>query len=378
MIGIATKRVGIAVLLLAGAATPPRVNAQAERLLLEVDRVTGATTLSNPSQNTANIDLISYTLHSASSALASSDSRWKSFQDTGKPNWFEANPTASDLSELASSGSFLMSPGTSHDFGTPFSVNASAPIGTNRVNINDADFKYVKPDGTEVFAATQLGGRFNNLVLVVEPTSGFATLQNQSKQSIALIGYTISSVLGSLEPAYSGSGLPNWFTANPTFFNLSELNTGSPLVLGEGDEVDLGTVWFTGGVRDLTLSYQKPDGNVAPGNVFFGPKAIIATGIDGDYNGDGHVDGTDYVVWRKNKGLTGSPSVAQGNGNGDGVVDNLDYDYWRARFGITSGSGSGALLLSTVPEPRSLAFALFAVITGLAMRLRSRDYRIQD
>jgi hypothetical protein len=353
------RRLGAAVLLTAAVSIPVTIEAQ-ELLVLEVDRFSGATTLRNPSSNTTPIELISYTLNSFSSPLDSSNARWKSFQDTGKPGWFEANPTGVNLSELDSAAPLSMTPGNSHDFGTPFTANASAPLRTDWVNLSGASFIYQIPDGSLKDVEIQKVGRFNDLVLVVNPTTGFATLQNQSAQSIEFISYTISSSSGALLSSYAGSGRPGWFTANPTANNLSELASGSSIVLNTGGEVNLGNAWSTSGVQDLTLSYQSTNGTLLPGTVFFGAKAVFSNN-PGDYNGDGNVDAADYVVWRKNPGAHGG--------------DPGGYDTWRANFGGTGvggGASADALDLSAVPEPASSALIAFVVLGRELMRRRKK------
>jgi hypothetical protein len=63
--------------------------------------------------------------------------------------------------------------------------------------------------------------------------------------------------------------------------------------------------------------------------------------LEGDFNSDAVADAADYVVWRKNFGLTGTPGTLSGDGtttgslNGipDGIVDSSDYAFWRANFG---------------------------------------------
>ncbi|HEX4415706.1 MAG TPA: family 16 glycosylhydrolase, partial [Lacipirellulaceae bacterium] len=76
-----------------------------------------------------------------------------------------------------------------------------------------------------------------------------------------------------------------------------------------------------------------------------------ASGVAGDYNGDGVVDAADYVAWRKNVGQTGVGLPADGSGNG--AVGPSDYDTWRANFGNSpdSGAGAAASALMAVPEP---------------------------
>ena len=74
--------------------------------------------------------------------------------------------------------------------------------------------------------------------------------------------------------------------------------------------------------------------------------------MPGDYDGNGAVETSDYIVWRK----------------GFGTVYTLaDYDVWRAHFGqLLPGSGSGTN--AAVPEPASAGLLL----TWLVALVRSR------
>jgi hypothetical protein len=99
-------------------------------------------------------------------------------------------------------------------------------------------------------------------------------------------------------------------------------------------------------------------------------KSILAgqTGVlPGDYNGDNKVDASDYVIWRKNNGLTTGALFSQGDGTGDGKITQADCDCWRANYGNTTGTGSGAGYgagANAVPEPGSL---LLSAASGLAV-----------
>jgi hypothetical protein len=64
--------------------------------------------------------------------------------------------------------------------------------------------------------------------------------------------------------------------------------------------------------------------------------------IPGDFNGNGTVDGADYVVWRKNLGTQ------------------TNYDVWRAHFGQTAAVGSGSFSNAAVPEPATAVMLMFA------------------
>ena len=88
-------------------------------------------------------------------------------------------------------------------------------------------------------------------------------------------------------------------------------------------------------------------------NVEFGEDLLI----EGDYNGDGQVDGADYAVWRESLGQTGLGLAA--DGIQDNVIDQADFNLWRNNFGqqlsieaaVASQSASSA---ATIPEPSAL------------------------
>jgi hypothetical protein len=72
--------------------------------------------------------------------------------------------------------------------------------------------------------------------------------------------------------------------------------------------------------------------------------SVSITRLVGDYNFDGIVDDSDYVIWRKKNGSS-VPAFTSADGNGDGHVDGLDYTLWRNHFGDTTpGSGAGSSL----------------------------------
>jgi hypothetical protein len=71
--------------------------------------------------------------------------------------------------------------------------------------------------------------------------------------------------------------------------------------------------------------------------------------LPGDFNGNGAVDGADFVLWQKNLGA-GNEAVLNGNGNGANGVDAGDLVLWKANFGSTQSVGAA----SAVPEPRAL------------------------
>lgn len=114
---------------------------------------------------------------------------------------------------------------------------------------------------------------------------------------------------------------------------------------------------FEGAVGTISGAFSAVNSPIFNGrklNVVYGVNAVTLQVVDaalppGDYNGNGTVDGADYVVWRKGLGTT---------------YDQSHYGLWRAHFGETSLGGGSA-----VPEPQSLALALISLAT-FAMRRR--------
>jgi hypothetical protein len=89
----------------------------------------------------------------------------------------------------------------------------------------------------------------------------------------------------------------------------------------------------------------------------------------GDANGDGWVDGLDYLIWAGNFGddPADDPPGSPGNGDfdDDGNVDGLDYLAWAGNYGTHTSSVA-------VPEPGTWGLLLWG-LTTLAARRRRRS-----
>jgi hypothetical protein len=91
---------------------------------------------------------------------------------------------------------------------------------------------------------------------------------------------------------------------------------------------------------------------------------MLAAYIPGDYDRNGIVEAADYDDWRAGYGSSVLPGTGA-DGTGDGVVDMSDYILWRKRMPTAGSGGSGGNTAST-PEPSSLIFMFVAVGAGLA------------
>lgn len=97
--------------------------------------------------------------------------------------------------------------------------------------------------------------------------------------------------------------------------------------------------------------------------LIYQPDAVIAhvvAFLTGDFNADGAVDASDYVVWRNLFGSSVNYAGDTADANRNGIVDMHDYNLWRGNFGQTVGTGSSANS-AAVPEPSAaIVLCLFA------------------
>jgi hypothetical protein len=84
---------------------------------------------------------------------------------------------------------------------------------------------------------------------------------------------------------------------------------------------------------------------------------------DADFNGDGNIDGDDFLTWQRGFGV--GTDLSAGDANDDNVVDAADLAIWRDQFGTSSSLAA----VAQIPEPAGAA--LFA-IASIAMLAASR------
>lgn len=128
-----------------------------------------------------------------------------------------------------------------------------------------------------------------------------------------------------------------------------------------------GSLWN----MDTTLPANQPN-NVPASQWLAGFVGTAVLPQAGDYNRDGLVDGSDYVLWRENLGRN-VLQYSGADGNGNGLIDAGDYDVWRSHFGtIASGASSQP---TGVPEP-STALILLSYVLYLAAGRTSSHFNI--
>jgi hypothetical protein len=217
------------------------------------------------------------------------------------------------------------------------------------------------------------------LVLEVNTVNGQMRMRNQTAAPVNIDYYEITSASSALNavgwdslreqnlpgfPAGNGSG-NGWEEAGGSSSSiLSESYLTGNSALANGTNVGLGAGFNVGGAQTVTFKYGK---------VANLPNPV------GDYDNNGTVDATDYVLWRNGGPLLNDPSFG---------VQPSDYDQWKENFGkkggltgpgvltagfvryVTSFSGSGAAL---VPEPTGIILVGIGMVTLAAASRRRTD-----
>jgi hypothetical protein len=90
--------------------------------------------------------------------------------------------------------------------------------------------------------------------------------------------------------------------------------------------------------------------------------------VAGDFDGDGDVDGADFVAWQTNFPKASGAVLAEGDADGDGDVDGADFVIWQTSFPFTPGPGT-----SSIPEPYAMVLIMLALPAALVMVRRGRS-----
>lgn len=162
--------------------------------------------------------------------------------------------------------------------------------------------------------------------------------------------------------------------------------------INSNGQLDAGETWTYTATQIVAAGQTTRSGRVTATSstttvIKTDPANYFGIAPNADFNGDTFVDSSDYVIWRKNSGLTSGAVLAQGDANGDGAVDMADYDIWRAQYNtpISGGSGSGSAVAaaltvvaptSTAPRVESVKDAAFGILSGSANELRGNRHGV--
>ena len=194
------------------------------------------------------------------------------------------------------------------------------------------------------------------LTLEVNTDTGNVSIRNDGVSGTFDINYfEINSASGALDEAGwtpLGTGTTDgsdWEALGNLDDNLlAQFHLQGTGSYSDGTTTPLGHA-YSGGAQDLTFNYHVGGLNATlEGKVVY----VTGGGQDGDFDGDGDVDGADFLTWQV--GFPTAPHDAAG------------YALWESNYGFGSGPGNGSLSGSAVPEPSTLV--LFGIVfVGVAL-----------
>lgn len=262
--------------------------------------------------------------------------------------------------------------------GSPYLPQSPTQIGQPEVPFK---FEYHVAGG-QSFVGDVVFSPQNGVVLMVNPATGLAWLQNQSMFDVNIDALLIKSPANVLDPVgwngFAEAGIVGWTAGASETNRLAEGNLfGSRLLPHDGALVPIGTPINPAMIQDetdLEFEYHVSGGGTLQGSVVFQSAAI--TPLAGDYNGNGKVDAADYTIWRNTLGST-TDLRANGDdtGSSTGKIDQADYVVWKKNFGAANGTGSSSLFgtaSTALPEPGT---GLMSCLFGLAITLIRRCQR---
>jgi hypothetical protein len=95
---------------------------------------------------------------------------------------------------------------------------------------------------------------------------------------------------------------------------------------------------------------------------------------DADFDGDGDVDGRDFLAWQRGFGITNGALPEQGDANGDGAVNAADLEFWQSQYGAEpiSALHLPPSALNSIPEPSTGLLISFVVLLTSCTRFKRK------
>ncbi len=172
------------------------------------------------------------------------------------------------------------------------------------------------------------------------------------------------------------SGTNNSVQLKIEFYNDFGGKYGTPAMLGEFVETivngstannvwqphDLTATAPAGAVEARVALVFTQTGNAA-GAVHFDNLSFKNLSLPdvADADGNGTIDGADFLIWQRNMGKESPVGPAEGDFNFDGVVDAADLDLWKAQNGTAvPPADQGASL--QIPEPSSAVLTITTLV----------------
>ncbi len=219
-------------------------------------------------------------------------------------------------------------------------------------------------------------------------------------QSDSVISVPTATITGTLTNTVSGpGGLTKHGAGTLVLSNAANSYAGDTTLLAGGGTLSITNPFLADGAdvhlnagSIFDLNFTGPDtirslfidgvaqpvglyGSSDPSGLFTGSGMLNVTAVpsldDADFDGDGDVDGNDFLIWQQGFGTAGGQP--QGNADGMGNIDGADLAIWKDQFG-TGGAATPAV--AGIPEPAAALMALAAAVGIAAIRRRPRDVEV--
>jgi hypothetical protein len=213
-----------------------------------------------------------------------------------------------------------------------------------------------------VLSANLINMSFVNLGGEIAP--GDSAGRTQIEGDLTMSAGRIAIELGGLAPGEFDDVFVRGALAAGGTLSVSVINNFAPAAGDAFDILDFGSI---SGSFELDLPALGA-GLAWDASELLTTGELSVVGATADFDGDGDVDGADFLTWQRGFGLTGSGLEGQGDANGDGAIDALDLAAWQSQYVATSSAAAG------VPEPASALVSLSVVGFGFsaARQLRRR------
>ena len=375
-----------------------------EDFSLVINPFTGAAELRNDGSSAVELD--SYFITSPAN-LVLDPNAWSSLEDNSVSGWRESFSDAGNrLGELNLFESLSVPIDSSISIGNIYTPFTPTEVGEEAPGLTSIDFKYTLANESSAITGDVEFSARNTVVLVVDPDTGAAELENQSGFDLEIDGYLIKSVPGALSTSnwapLSGSNAAwasspgaanriaegNLLSTTPLAANGGSLSLGSPidttLLNDENDLIlefsSLGINSLTGGVLFRSVAGEtgetgdprdcSGDGLVdiqdanctSDGNLDAFLMGLNPPSLRGDSDGNGMVEFLDFLAIANNFGVPGQYTDGDFNENGD--VEFNDFLIVAQNFGDSSAAGAAV----AVPEPRTISLALGSFLVWFAIR----------
>ena len=200
---------------------------------------------------------------------------------------------------------------------------------------------------TKIFSSIIAG----NVGAVAGTGSDVDSVDGTLTNSIQSLGYNVIGI-GNAQAIFSQAGDKAGVT-NPLLGPLTD-NGGDPngafplmthALLPGSPAINAGSPTFNPNLYSPALTTdQRGDGyaRVKSGRIDAGAfESDLAPALPADFNGNGAVDGSDFLTWQRNFGKTGAIK-ADGDANGDGNVNSTDLAAWRSGYGSVAAAAAAS------------------------------------